>query len=459
MDFFVAKNGITNSDWAGKWENTGTIIGKQLTQATTCNGSIDVTPAGGAGGPYTVIWNDGVSQEDRTGLCPGNYQYYVEDANGCQSDVYSVDLTCQTELIVYQLREHLNNCTQSSSATYIASSTSQLPINQTVTLNERAGCYYVQAVSTDTPLYTIDALSVSCAACVGGSSPVSYEVETCGTGANTYYASRTGASLVPGNVVELSNQSGCYTVIGDSTVVANNDVTAIYADCATCQSTPTVYYYGFLSCDGTFDGPIESPIQLALGSFIDITPGPGCGSVYKETNGPGVYTWSGTLLYEDCDACNGITPPPAQNCHLIENVSLAIAQGTYTLNGLGYGWTVKPGTTISVCAVVGSVVITSGSALITNQGNACTQPGDCLIGPPPPSVYTVEDCDTSALFTMDDQGSQFQLGDVIQYYANTQGTGAVYCGTIVNNPNTTINASLANLFVSYFCGDTIHCRQ
>ena len=459
MDFLVLKNSSTNSDWNGKWENTGSIIGKQLTVATTCNGEIDVTPAGGAGAPYTVIWNDGVTAEDRTGLCPGNYQYYVEDVNGCQSDIYDVTLTCQTTLYYYQLREHLNNCTQSSSATYIASSTSQLPINQTVTLNERAGCYYVQAISTATPLYTIDALNVSCAACNGGGTPVSYEVETCNTGANTYYASRTGAALVPGNVVELNNQSGCYIVIGDSTVAATSDVTSIYADCATCLSTPPVYYYGFLSCDGTFDGPIESPVQLSLGSFIDITPGPGCGSVYKETNGPAIYTWSGTLLYQDCDACNGVTPPPAQNCHLIQNSSLAIAQGTYTLNGLSYTWTVKPGTTSSICAVVGSVVTTSGTATITNQGNACTQPGDCLIGPPPPSVYTIEDCATSALFTMDDQGSQFQIGDVIQYYANTQGTGARYCGTVINYTGTTLNAYLANPFVSYFCGDTIHCAE
>jgi len=428
---------------------------------TPCNGEIDVTPAGGAGGPYTVTWSDAYAGEDRTGLCPGNYQYYVEDVNGCQSDVYSVDLTCQTELIVYQLREHLNNCTQSSSATYIASSISQLPINQTVTLNERQGCYYVQAVSTDTPLYTIDALNVSCAACNGGGTPLSYEVEECGGAGDTYYASRTGATLVPGNVVELSlaGAAGCYVVIGDSTSVHDTDVTAIYADCDTCLGPPT-FRYIFKSCDGLFNDAIVSPVQLALGSIIDITPGPGCGTIISNTKVLGTVTYTSSLLYEDCNACNGVTPPPAQNCHLIGNGGITVAQGTYTFNGLGYGWTVKPGTTSSYCAEVGSVVITSGTAVtITDQGNACTQPGDCLIGPPPPSVYTIEDCATSALFTMDDQGSQFQIGDVIQYYANTQGTGARYCGTVINYTGTTLNAYLANPFVSYFCGDTIHCAE
>ena len=347
-----------------------------------CNGEITVTPTGGAGAPYTVTWDDGGSGAARTGLCPGPYQYYVEDVNGCQSDVFSVDLTCQTAQYVYQLREHLNNCTQSSSATYIVSSGVQLPINQTLTLNERNGCYYIQSISELQPLYTVDALSTDCAQCNGGGAPLSYEVETCGTGAATHYASRTGAALQPGNVVELSNDQGCYIVIGDSSVAPDNDVQAIYKQCNDCTQSPTVFLYKFLSCDGIFDGPIQSPVQLSLGSFLDITPGPGCGSVYANTTDPPTYTWSGQLLYEDCDACNGIAPPPAQTCHTVENTGLGTAQGTYIYNGLGYGWSASSGTTISLCAEVGSVVeTTSFGAIITNTTKACTSPKACRIAP------------------------------------------------------------------------------
>ena len=346
-----------------------------------CNGQITVTPTGGAGAPYTVTWDDGGSGAARTGLCPGPYQYYVEDVNGCQSDVFEVDLTCQTAQYVYQLREHLNNCTQSSSAIYIMSSAIQLPINQTLTLNERNGCYYIQSTSTDQPQYTPDALSTDCASCGGGGAPLSYEVETCGTGAATHYASRTGTPLQPGLVVELSNDQGCYIVIGDSSVAPDNDVQAIYKQCNDCTQSPTVFFYKFRSCDGLFDAAIQSPVQLSLGSTIDITPGPGCGDVYANTSGPGVHTWTGQLLYEDCDACNGIAPPPAQTCHTIENTGLGTAQGTYTFNSLGYGWTASSGTTISICAEVGSVVITSGQATITNTTKACTSPKACRLAP------------------------------------------------------------------------------
>ena len=210
---------------------------------------------------------------------------------------------------------------------------------------------------------------------------MSYEVETCGTGAATHYASRTGTPLQPGLVVELSNDQGCYIVIGDSSVAPDNDVQAIYKQCNDCTQTPTVFFYKFRSCDGLFDAAIQSPVQLSLGSTIDITPGPGCGDVYANTSGPGVHTWTGQLLYEDCDACNGIAPPPAQTCHTIENTGLGTAQGTYTFNSLGYGWTASSGTTISICAEVGSVVITSGQATITNTTKACTSPKACRLAP------------------------------------------------------------------------------
>ena len=376
-----------------------------------CNGEITVTPTGGAGAPYTVTWDDGGSGAARTGLCPGPYQYYVEDVNGCQSDVFGVDLTCQTTQYVYQLREHLNNCTQSSSATYIMSSPVQLPLQQTLTLNERNGCYYIQSVSTDQPLYTVDALSIDCVSCGGGGAPLSYEVQECSNPTNIHYASLSGALLQPGNVVELSNDQGCYRVIGDSTFAPDNDVQAIYKQCNDCTQTPTVFLYKFLSCDGVFDGPIESPVQLSLGSFLDITPGPGCGSVYANTTDPPTYTWSGQLLYEDCDACNGITPPPAQTCHTVENTGLGTAQGTYIYNGLGYGWSASSGTTISLCAEVGSVVeTTSFGAIITNTTKACTSPKACRIAPSlcqsylisndggsDPGSYTYRNCDGATI--------------------------------------------------------------
>ncbi|MBK8847551.1 MAG: SprB repeat-containing protein [Bacteroidetes bacterium] len=49
------------------------------------NGSIDVTATGGTT-PYTYLWNDGDTNEDRTNLTSGSYTVTVTDANGCTDE-------------------------------------------------------------------------------------------------------------------------------------------------------------------------------------------------------------------------------------------------------------------------------------------------------------------------------------------------------------------------------------
>jgi len=50
------------------------------------DGSIDITVTGGVG-PYTYLWNDGSTDEDRTGLSAGTYSLVVTDYNGCTGGV------------------------------------------------------------------------------------------------------------------------------------------------------------------------------------------------------------------------------------------------------------------------------------------------------------------------------------------------------------------------------------
>ena len=356
-----------------------------------CNGSIDTTPTGGAGGPYTTIWSDGVTAEDRTGLCPGTYQYYHEDVNGCQSDVYTVTLTCTTINYIYEVREHLNNCTQSSQAAYIVSSTTQLPIGQTLTLNERAGCYAIIAISTDTPLYTVDALSVSCAACSSGT-PVSWKVQSCLQpvqqnpldNSTRWISTTTPFAVSPGQIVKdttapIDQYGPCYTVISQDFVEpSNTDFSEVYKTCTDCANSSSAFTYKFLSCDGLFDGPIDSPVELSIGSVIDVT-GPGCGTIYAITTDAGVHTFTGSLLYDDCNTCNGIAPPPAQVCHTIVNSSASSATFNYTFNGTSYVGLVNAGNKASICAVTGTVVIQSGTATVTATTNTCTRIKQCRI--------------------------------------------------------------------------------
>ena len=57
----------------------------QLTSPTcnnSCDGSITITPAGGANG-YSYLWSNGTTTVNPTGLCAGTYTVTITDANGC----------------------------------------------------------------------------------------------------------------------------------------------------------------------------------------------------------------------------------------------------------------------------------------------------------------------------------------------------------------------------------------
>ena len=90
----------------------------------------------------------------------------------------------------------------------------------------------------------------------------------------------------------------------------------------------------------------------------------------------------------------------------------------------------------------------------------CTSIKQCTLPPPAPDTYVIESCIASmGNWTLETQGSSFQLGDVIQFKIGVPGAGATYCGTIITLNNGTPDATLANVFASYSCGDSIHCLQ
>lgn len=48
-----------------------------------CNGTASIAASGGTL-PYTYLWSNGSTTNSATGLCPGSYDLFVTDANGCQ---------------------------------------------------------------------------------------------------------------------------------------------------------------------------------------------------------------------------------------------------------------------------------------------------------------------------------------------------------------------------------------
>lgn len=68
------------------------------TPANACDGTIEVTPAGGVA-PYTIAWEDGsLVGYSLAGLCPGTYNAIVEDAAGCSYALsVIIDFSTDTE--------------------------------------------------------------------------------------------------------------------------------------------------------------------------------------------------------------------------------------------------------------------------------------------------------------------------------------------------------------------------
>ena len=71
-----------------------TALGGTLNRTNaTCfggnNGTLNLTPSGGTA-PYTYLWSDGVTTEDRTNLIAGNYSVVVTDVNGCSTTLNQI---------------------------------------------------------------------------------------------------------------------------------------------------------------------------------------------------------------------------------------------------------------------------------------------------------------------------------------------------------------------------------
>jgi hypothetical protein len=60
----------------------------------TSDGAVTITPSGGTG-PYTILWTDGSTQFQRTGLASANYTFTVTDSLGCETASTTVLVSCQ----------------------------------------------------------------------------------------------------------------------------------------------------------------------------------------------------------------------------------------------------------------------------------------------------------------------------------------------------------------------------
>ncbi len=372
-----------------------------------CNGQIAVSATSGAT-PVDIYYQDGYTAtlpDTRTGLCEGDYLYYLEDANGCQSSVETVTLTCNSGVQNWEIRELLNNCQQVSTTPIVATYAGQLQAGDVVQIVNDIRCYVVIGSTQDAAEYSITTVYADCATCETASGNfTSYQVEGCNDQGNFKYVDLL-VSLATNQVVELVGVQGCWIVRGTSLNPAVESVQDLFKDCASCAAGFT--YFAF-ACDGSFARQFDSPVSLNIGGVYKVQDGPDAGECVEITQLQDPVGSNDTLnstLYLDCDDCQGITPPPPQKCTTLINNTFTSQTYTYTFNGTTYSnQPIGGGQSVTICAEFGSVTVSDPSVQINVSNTTCTSDQSCNLficqeytitnnGAIPEGNYKYTDCD------------------------------------------------------------------
>ena len=350
-----------------------------------CNGELTVTATSGAT-PITVTFQDGFTGTlpvTRTGLCPGDYLYYATDNLGCQSDVSTISISCNQQTTNYEIREHLNNCTQVSSTILVADVDQSVGTNpqigDTVSITTSTLCYVVTGTTQNNASYFIDNIYADCQSCTA-TVPDSYLLESCDTQGSFQYADRN-VVLTPNQVVDLIGQPGCCVVRGDNTNAPFiNQVDNVYKTCADCATSFTYYAY---ACDTQSFPPrqFDSLTQLNIGGVYKISSGPDtgiCVEILQLQDPTGSNDSLNPTEYTDCDDCQGITPPPQPFCTTINNTGFVSQTYSYEFNGNTFtNQPIGSGQSRTICADFNTVTVSDPSVQINVSSNTCTSDESC----------------------------------------------------------------------------------
>lgn len=376
------------------------------------NGSINLTLQGT--GPYTFLWNDNNTSQNRTGLAAGTYRVTITDQgqSNCTKDTVitlsnpgtlslsltnPVNPTCGTNngSITVGLSGGTPGYTvlvdngigtpQSINVPVpISQAVSNLPAgNYTITATDAAGCVQIKTVTLTAPnsptLNSITPTSETCAGSNDGSVSVSVSG---GNGTLTYSWSNSQSGSVINNLapgaysVTITDASNCS--VSASTIIAAGPVCCniSFASSVTtplCGNSNGSIDFSVVSGSGNYSfswsngGSTEDLSNLGAGSYTvtvnDI--GQGCSKdttiIVNNANGPAIN--SITSLDETCAGSND------------GSVSVTASGGTGVLS---YSWSnrgttanissLSPGQyTITVldatnCAAIGNAVVAAGPA-------------------------------------------------------------------------------------------------
>lgn len=238
-----------------------------------CNGEIVVTPSGGAGAPYTIVWNDGGAPNfTRTNLCPDTYEYTVFDSVGCPSPTYAVTLTCDVQpAATYVATQLAADCSGQLSTTHIVESTTPLNINDVVDLQLIDGpsisyCWIITNTSSATATHEVIAIYDSCLQCQGPQPANTYVVtqliENCSGQLPYTHIVQSSTPLNINDVVSLQLINGpsisyCWIVTSVTSAPATHEATDIYNTCEACYQPQPSGTYVLEDCDTSNFVPVD----------------------------------------------------------------------------------------------------------------------------------------------------------------------------------------------------------
>ena len=222
-----------------------------VTNATNCTGAndgiVDITPMGGVA-PYTVYWQDGSNANPRTGMVPGQIiPYYVEDANGCRSQIYEPEIGCDqgTDRVWYFAKNF--NCT-SLSEKFLKVEVAQPPnATDIVTLNDIAngqdlpGCYSPVYETQGLPDYTITQFWVDCESCQGITPPTNnYRLAPCDNIGRDIVMDLGPGAIPQGSAYTTTLGLKCYEVVGPTENAVSHVLAQTYNDCQDCETSQSI---------------------------------------------------------------------------------------------------------------------------------------------------------------------------------------------------------------------------
>ncbi|MBI1289479.1 MAG: T9SS type B sorting domain-containing protein [Flavobacteriales bacterium] len=255
---------------------TITVSGVDATCNGSCDGSATVSISGGTA-PFTILWDDPSAQTDSvaTGLCAGQYNVTVTDANGCQSvaqvqiddpDPISLSLqlvtdatcpgACDGAATVIASGGTLPYTYSWSSGGTASTETNLCAGTYTVTVTDANGCQQQQQVVVNEPPAIVINTSTVDATCFGQCDGEAYADATGGSGGFTYQWNDP-ASTANDTVIGLC--AGTYTIVVTDVAgcMDSTDVTINQPDSITVTIQTTA-----VTCNGDCDG---SAIAVAVG--------------------------------------------------------------------------------------------------------------------------------------------------------------------------------------------------